>query len=85
MNVTFLSLMDAFIPFQLAIPGLDLSKDVMATNILCLMNMVTAEELMDDEDYDGRKWGYCDIFNFTLLLCLTMPLCMFYSYIDQKL
>lgn len=37
---------------QLAIPGLDLSKDVMATNILCLMNMVTAEELMDDEDYD---------------------------------
>lgn len=30
-----------------------MNKEVTATNILCLMNMVTAEELIDDEDYDG--------------------------------
>jgi len=39
-------------PAQLSIPGVDLSKVVMATNVLCLMNMVTAEELVDDETYD---------------------------------
>jgi len=39
-------------PAQLTIPGFDLSKEVTATNVLCLMNMVTPEELMDDEDYD---------------------------------
>ncbi|XP_047143470.1 splicing factor U2AF 65 kDa subunit isoform X4 [Hydra vulgaris] len=37
---------------QLNIPGFDLNKEITATNILCLMNMVVAEELMDDEDYD---------------------------------
>lgn len=36
----------------MAIPGLDLNKEVVATNILCLMNMITADELTDDEDYD---------------------------------
>ncbi|XP_057310882.1 splicing factor U2AF 65 kDa subunit-like [Hydractinia symbiolongicarpus] len=39
-------------PAQLTIPGFDMNKEVTATNILCLMNMVTAEELIDDEDYD---------------------------------
>ncbi|XP_047143358.1 splicing factor U2AF 65 kDa subunit isoform X2 [Hydra vulgaris] len=37
---------------QLNIPGFDLSKEITATNILCLMNMVVADELIDDEDYD---------------------------------
>jgi len=37
---------------QLNIPGFDLTKEVMATNVLCLMNMVSPEELVDDEDYD---------------------------------
>lgn len=39
-------------PAQLTIPGFDFSKEIQATNILCLMNMVTPEELLDDEDYD---------------------------------
>lgn len=37
---------------MLSIPGVDLSGEVQATNILCLMNMVTEEELQDEEDYD---------------------------------
>lgn len=39
-------------PTQLTIPGFDFSKEIQATNVLCLMNMVTPEELVDDEDYD---------------------------------
>jgi len=39
-------------PAQLTIPGFDMSREITATNVLCLMNMVSAEELMDDEDYD---------------------------------
>lgn len=37
---------------SMAIPGLDLNSEVQPTNVLCLMNMVSAEELEDDEDYD---------------------------------
>lgn len=37
------------------VPGFDFNKEIQATNVLCLMNMVTAEELVDDEDYDGNK------------------------------
>ncbi|XP_066910518.1 splicing factor U2AF 65 kDa subunit-like [Clytia hemisphaerica] len=39
-------------PAQLTIPGFDFSKEIQSTNVLCLMNMITPEELMDDEDYD---------------------------------
>lgn len=39
-------------PTQLTIPGFDFSKEIQSTNVLCLMNMVTPEELVDDEDYD---------------------------------
>lgn len=39
-------------PAQLSIPGVDLSKAITATNVLCLMNMVTADELENDETYD---------------------------------
>jgi len=39
-------------PAQLQIPGFDLNKEVVPTNVLCLMNMVSAEELQSDEDYD---------------------------------
>lgn len=43
------------IPAQMQIPGLDLSASVQtdATDCLCLMNMVTTDELMDDDDYEG--------------------------------
>jgi len=39
-------------PAQLNIPGFDMSKEVVATQVLCLMNMVTPEELQGDEDFD---------------------------------
>ena len=45
------------IPAQMQIPGLDLSASLhnTATEVLCLMNMVEIEELMDDEEYEGTE------------------------------
>ncbi|KAL9957191.1 hypothetical protein ACROYT_G038799 [Oculina patagonica] len=42
------------IPAQMQIPGLDMSANLhsSATEVLCLMNMVDIEELMDDEEYE---------------------------------
>lgn len=42
------------IPAQMQIPGLDMSANLhnSATEVLCLMNMVEIEELMDDEEYE---------------------------------
>lgn len=47
------------IPAQMQIPGLDMSANLhnSATEVLCLMNMVEIEELMDDEEYEGNN---CD-------------------------
>lgn len=44
----------SMIPAQMQIPGLDLSASLhnTATEVLCLMNMVEIEELMDDEEYE---------------------------------
>ena len=44
------------IPAQMQIPGLDMSANLhnSATEVLCLMNMVEIEELMDDEEYEGN-------------------------------
>lgn len=45
------------VPVQLQIPGLN--QAVMQTNtevpteVLCLMNMVTPDELQDEDEYDG--------------------------------
>jgi len=39
-------------PAVLNIPGFDANQEVQATNVLCLMNMVTPDELVGDEDYD---------------------------------
>ena len=48
------------IPAQLQIPGLDLSSSTqnMATEVLCLMNMVSSEELCDDDEYEGMIPSY---------------------------
>ena len=45
------------IPAQMQIPGLDMSANLhnSATEVLCLMNMVEIEELMDDEEYEGNN------------------------------
>ena len=47
----------SMIPAQMQIPGLDLSASLhnTATEVLCLMNMVEIEELMDDEEYEGTE------------------------------
>lgn len=59
-NDFFFSQPDAMnmIPAQMQIPGLDLSANLhnSATEVLCLMNMVEIEELMDDEEYEGNSW-----------------------------
>lgn len=40
-------------PVNLQVPGLNLmSSDVNSTEILCLLNMVTEEELQDEEEYE---------------------------------
>jgi splicing factor U2AF subunit len=41
---------------QMQVPGLDVSDLASAgvpTEVLCLLNMVTPEELEDEEEYDG--------------------------------
>ena len=50
-------LQQAQAPVQIQIPGLDVQEVQTAgppTEILCLMNMVTPEELEDEDEYDGR-------------------------------
>ena len=45
-------------PVQIQIPGLNLNQPTQPpTEILCLMNMVTPEELEDEEEYEGKSLG----------------------------
>lgn len=38
------------------IPGLQIPAAAQTiTNVLCLMNMVTTDELQDDEEYEGER------------------------------
>jgi len=39
-------------PVALQVPGLSLGNAGPATEVLCLLNMVTPEELKDEEEYD---------------------------------
>ena len=44
-------------PIQIQVPGLNVNEIQAAgppTEVLCLMNMVAAEELVDEEEYDGK-------------------------------
>lgn len=44
-----------FQPVPLQVPGLNLSSGAgPPTEVLCLMNMVTPEELEDEEEYEGK-------------------------------
>ena len=46
--------MSGVFPVQVQVAGLDLqAPNSNPTTVLCLMNMVTEEELVDDEEYDG--------------------------------
>ena len=43
------------------IPGLQIpsGSQVAASTVLCLMNMVTEEDLVDDEEYEGDRNNVC--------------------------
>lgn len=42
-------------PVQVQVAGLDLQAPTNnPTTVLCLMNMISEEELVDDEEYDGK-------------------------------
>ena len=45
-----------FSAYEVSIPGLQLEgmDSGPITNVLCLMNMVTIDELKDDEEYEGK-------------------------------
>ena len=36
------------------LPGVNMMGPSMTTEVLCLLNMVTEEELRDDEEFEGR-------------------------------
>ena len=41
-------------PAQVQVPGINLGLGAgPASEVLCLMNMITVEELKDDEEYEG--------------------------------
>eukprot|EP00794_Sanderia_malayensis_P008913 gene8913-9865_t len=44
--------MSGVVPVQVQVPGMNLQTADDPTTVLCLMNMVTPEELQDDEEYD---------------------------------
>lgn len=44
------------VPLPINIPGLQIDGSSQeATEVLCLMNMVTKEELEDDEEFEGER------------------------------
>lgn len=45
------------VPVQVQVPGLSFTSvnALPATEVLCLLNMVTEEELGDDDEYDGNR------------------------------
>lgn len=61
------------VPVQVQVPGLQVTQGPgPATEILCLMNMVVPEELMDEEEYEG---------NFYLLLSYIYIILLFSTLI----
>ena len=70
------------IPAQMQIPGLDMTANLhsVATEVLCLMNMVEVEELMDDEEYEGKS--STDVLNYlpTAMNGTTYALALIFSW-----
>lgn len=50
------------LPAQFQIPGLDITAAAQAgqqpTEVLALMNMVTVDELCDDDEYEGKRFVF---------------------------
>jgi splicing factor U2AF subunit len=52
------ALLSSGMPLPINIPGLQIDGSSQeSTEVLCLMNMVTKEELEDDEEYEGEGEG----------------------------
>ena len=50
------ALLSSGMPLPINIPGLQIDGSSQeSTEVLCLMNMVTKEELEDDEEYEGEE------------------------------
>ena len=50
------ALLSSGMPLPINIPGLQIDGSSQeSTEVLCLMNMVTKEELEDDEEYEGER------------------------------
>jgi splicing factor U2AF subunit len=46
-------------PAQVQVPGINLAQGAgPATEVLCLMNMVTVDELREDDEYDGARFEF---------------------------
>ena len=44
-------------PVQVQVPGLNITAGPgPVTDVLCLLNMVTEDELQDDDEYDGNQF-----------------------------
>lgn len=49
------------VPVQVQVPGINITGGAgPATEVLCLLNMVSEDELVDDDEYDGM----CFYFKF---------------------
>ena len=46
------------------LPGMNMMGASMSTEVLCLLNMVTEEELRDDEEFEGRTLSSIGLFVF---------------------
>lgn len=54
-NVSFI-IFNVLQPVQLQVPGINLAQGAgPPTEVLCLMNMITPEELEDEEEYEGKQ------------------------------
>ena len=62
-------------PLPINIPGLHIEAAAQsATEVLCLMNMVTKEELEDDEEYEGGC--VCVHVYACVYVCVCMHVCV---------
>lgn len=44
------------------LPGVNLMAPTVSTEVLCLLNMVTEEELRDDEEYEGNYFLFFEYY-----------------------
>ena len=70
------------VPVQVQVPGLNITAGPgQTTDVLCLLNMVTEDELQDDDEYDGLS-----IFKvfYKMLQCKNVCFCLLEIVEDVK-